>query len=420
MVSTMPTSLAHRPGFVFAPAGRWAMLLLICLLVPVAGRAALAQTPPPDSPTAPDSVPSPPLPPSQPLEETLPPGVNPSFPDSDRPPLPPDWLNRILGQPAAQVFDDYRLGPGDAVFVTVQRFPDLSFQATLDIQGNVIVPIAGATNLANLTLEEAEQRIFLAYDRYVVDPQVSLTLITQRPVEVTVLGEVTRPGFYPLAAPQVSTALLTAGGSTVDADLRAIRVQRYLADGQLLERTIDLFTPLKAGEALPNVRLQNGDVVVIPRLDPSRLDEYDRSLVASSTLAKPEITVRVLNYAAGGRGIEARFNNVVVRNGSRFLDVMAQAGVNPDLAAANRIAVLRFNPERGTADTIMVDAIAAINGDQAQNIALQDNDVVVVDRNLLARITYAFSSFTQPFRDVLGFLLFFEEINGAAESLFGP
>lgn len=363
-----------------------------------------------------------PLPtPSEPLEEGLPP-LN-STPDptlDNRPPLPPDWFNRILGQPQPRVFDDYRLGPGDAIFVTVQRFPDLSFQATLDIRGNVIVPIAGAVNLAGLTLEEVQEQIFLAYNQYVVDPQVSVTLTTQRPVEVTVLGEVTRPGFYPLAAPQVSTALLTAGGSTVDADLRAVRVQRYLADGELLERTVDLFTPLKAGEALPDVRLQNGDVLIVPRLDPSQLDEYDRTLVASSTLAKPEITVRVLNYASGGRGIEARFNNVVIRNGSRFLDVLAQAGVNPDLAAYNRIAVLRFNPEKGSADTFLVDAMAAVNGDQAQNIPLQDNDVIVVDRNLLARITYSLNTFTQPFRDVLGFLLFFEQLNEAAENVFGP
>ncbi|HEY9735133.1 MAG TPA: polysaccharide biosynthesis/export family protein [Trichocoleus sp.] len=360
----------------------------------------------------------PPVAPTEPLEESLPPAVNPPF--NNRPPLPSDWFNRILGQPQPRVFDDYRLGPGDAIFVTVQRFPDLSFQATLDIRGNVIVPIAGAVNLAGLTLEEVQQQIFLAYDQYVVDPQVSVTLTTQRPVEVTVLGEVTRPGFYPLAAPQVSTALLTAGGSTVNADLRAVRVQRYLADGQLLERTVDLFTPLKSGEALPDVRLQNGDVLVVPRLDPSQLDEYDRTLVASSTLAKPEITVRVLNYASGGRGIEARFNNLVIRNGSRFLDALAQAGINPDLAAYNRIAVLRFNPEKGAADTFLVDAMAAVNGDQAQNIPLQENDVIVVDRNLLARITYAFNTFTQPFRDVLGFLLFFEQLDEAAESIFGP
>lgn len=378
------------------------------------------------SPATPSATPDQSSPsPANPLTEPLNP--DPSFPTSpnfslpdNRPPLPPDWVNRILGQPQPQAFDDYRLGPGDGIFVTVQRFPDLSFQATLDLQGNVIVPIVGAVNLSGLTIEEARQAIFLAYDRYVVNPQVSITLTTQRPVEVTVLGEVTRPGFYPLAAPQVSTALLSAGGSTPNADLREIRIQRQLESGQTFEQTVDLFTPLKQGQALPNVRLQNGDVLVVSRLDPGELDNYDRNLVATSTLAKPEITVRVLNYASGSRGVEARFNNILLRNGSRFLDALAESGVNPDLAAYNRIAVLRFNPEKGSADTIMVDANAAVNGDPGQNIPLQDNDVLVVDRNLLARITYSLGTFTQPFRDILGFLLFFQEIDEAATNLFRP
>jgi polysaccharide biosynthesis/export protein len=318
------------------------------------------------------------------------------------------------------VFDLYRLGPGDSVFVGVQRFPDLSFQATLDIQGNIVLPLAGTLNLTGLTLDQAQEEIRQQYDQYVVNPQVSLTLVAQRPVEVTIVGEVPRPGFYPLPAPQLSVALVLAGGASALADLRTIEVQRTLADGRVLTRTVDLFTPLRLGRPIPDLQLQSGDVVSVARLDPSRLDEYDRNLVASSTLAKPEMVVRVLNRASGARGTEARFGAITLRSGSRFLDALAQAGVNPDLAAYHRIAVLRFNPEKGSADTLMVDARAAVGGDLSQNIPLQENDVIVVDRNLLASVTYALNTFTQPFRDVLGFLLFFDSLSNAADSLFRP
>jgi polysaccharide export outer membrane protein len=358
-----------------------------------------------------------------PDEEASPPAVLPLLEDPP-PPVPAaadplELRQRLMVDPEPD-FDTYRLGPGDGIFVGVQRFPDLSFQATLDLQGNVVVPLAGAINLEGLTLDEARQAVFEIYNRYVVNPDVSLTLTAQRPVQVTIVGEVTRPGFYPLPAPQLSTALLTAGGTTSHADLRQVHIQRKLSQEQSLEQTVDLFTPLYQGESIPNVRLQDGDVIRVARLDPTRLDEYNRTLVANSTLAKPEITVRILNYASGARGIEARFGALNLRNGSRFLDALALAGVNPDLAAYNRIAVLRFNPEKGEADTIMVNAAAAVNGDLSQNIPLQENDVIVVDRNLLARVTYALNTFTQPFRDVLGFLLFFESLSDAAESLFGP
>ncbi|MBE9158133.1 polysaccharide biosynthesis/export family protein [Nodosilinea sp. LEGE 06152] len=333
---------------------------------------------------------------------------------------PPNLPLEPFFSPPAADFDTYRLGPGDSIFVGVQRFPDLSFPATLDIQGNVVVPLAGTVNLAGLTLDQARDELFSRYDQYVVNPDVSLILTAQRPVEVTVVGEVPRPGLYPLQAPQLAVALLTAGGSTTLADLRTVQIERTLRDGALLTRTVDLFTPLVQGEPIPQVQLQDGDVITIPRLAPEDVESYDRDLVATSTLARPEITVRLLNRASGARGLEARFGAINLRNGSRFLDALAVAGVNPDVAAYNRIAVLRFNPETGSADTIMVNAAAAVNGDLSQNIPLQENDILVVDRNLLTRVSYALNTFTQPFRDVLGFLLFFDSLTDSADSLFRP
>ncbi|MEA5450706.1 polysaccharide biosynthesis/export family protein [Leptolyngbya sp. CCNP1308] len=368
--------------------GCWGSLAGLWLAIAIAP--ALAQTPPADFPrSSPD--------PSLRLDSEIPNAPTPNT-----------------------VFDDYRLGPGDGIFVGVQRFPDLSFPATLDIQGNVVMPLAGTLNLTGLTLEETRETIFNLYNEYVVNPDVSVILTTQRPVEVTVVGEVPRPGLYPLQAPQLSVALLTAGGSTTLADLRLVQVDRPLENGEIMSRTIDLFTPLLQGEPIPQVRLQDGDVITVPRLTPEAVESYDRALVATSTLARPEITIRVLNRAAGARGGEARFGSINLRNGSRFLDALAVAGVNPDVAAYNRIAVLRFNPETGSADTITVDATAAVNGDLTQNIPLQENDILVVDRNLLARVSYALNTFTQPFRDVLGFLLFFDSLTDSADSLFRP
>lgn len=390
---------------------------LLVLLFPATAQETLPLTPPPEDPSL--------LMPgaagqgtASPADNTLPPAIRPQ-PAPSAPQGSPAMGSKLPGL-ADSDFDVYRLGPGDGIFIGVQRFPDLSFQATLDLQGTVVVPLAGAVRLEGLTLDEARRTIFNLYNQYVVNPQVSLTLTAQRPVQVTIVGEVTRPGFYPLQAPQLSAALLTAGGATMQADLRDIAIQRDLGQGDPLQRTVDLFTPLAQGESIPNIRLQDGDVIRVATLDPATAATYDRNLVANSTLAKPEITVRILNYAGGARGIEARFGALSLRNGSRFLDALAQAGVNPALADYDRIAVVRFNPEKGAADTIMVDAQAAVNGDPAQNIPLRENDVIVVDRNLLAQVTYALNTFTQPFRDVLGFLLFFESISDAADTLFGP
>lgn len=317
-------------------------------------------------------------------------------------------------QPGQNAFDVYRLGPGDGIFVSVQRFPDLSGQVTLDLEGRVILPILGAVSLEGLSLREAQERIRLAYNRYVVNPDVTLTLVAQRPVQVTIVGEVVRPGFYPLQVPQISTALLSAGGTTGTADLRQIEIQRRLPDGSLLEETIDLFTPLQEANALPEVRLQNNDVIIVNRLNPSEVPLYDRALVARSTIAQPEINVRVLSYA------NRRVGNLPLPNGSRFVDALAAIGPDPDVADLGDVSLIRFDPELGRAVTMDLDGKDALRGDLSQNPPLENNDVIVVGRNFINRITYALNTVTQPFRDVLGFLLFFESLQEGASDLFGP
>ncbi len=307
-------------------------------------------------------------------------------------------------------FNAYHLGPGDSIFVSVPRYPDLNFQATLDLNGNIVVPIQGGVSFDGLTITEAETRLRNLYNQYVeiqTAQDVTITLVARRSVQVTILGAVQRPGFYPLADPSVSTALLTAGGARRNSDLRSIQIQRqFYHQGQLIEssRNIDLFTPLKEGGSVPNVRLEDGDVLIVPELDPSELDDYDSFLVARSTLAQPVINIRFLNYAGGRGGV----GTLSLNSGSSFVDAISTLGVNPDNANLGKVALIRFDPESGRAATVTLDAKSAILGDITQNPPLQDSDVIVVGRNLVGRISYALGTVARPFRDILGFTNFFD------------
>jgi polysaccharide export outer membrane protein len=290
------------------------------------------------------------------------------------------------------------------------------------------VPIEGAVSLEGLTLAEAETRLRQIFNQYVVirelnpqyagPPDVTLTLTAQRGVEVTIVGDVQRPGFYPLPDSRVVTALLTAGGSTNTADLRNIRIERRLRDGSSIEETVDLFTPLKEGRALPDIRLENGDVLHIPRLEDSDWVDYDRYLVARSTLARPVITVRFINYAAGfggGLGSSGNLGAVQVPNGTSLVDAVTLIGVNPDLAQLNQVAIYRFSPESGRPVQMLVDAIQGFNGNPAQNPPLEHNDVIVVGRNFISRVNYALNVITQPFTDILGFLFFLDSVGSVLD-----
>jgi polysaccharide biosynthesis/export protein len=326
--------------------------------------------------------------------------------------------------------DFYRLGQNDRIAITVQRFPDLNFQGTIDVEGNVNIPLLGLVPLEGLTLLQAQEEVRRRLDRYVIDPIVQLTLTGRRPIQVTVVGAVVEPGFFNLGYapggsgggtaanasiyPRVSTALLAAGGTTERADLRAVKIRRTLLDGSFIEQTIDLFTPLKNGDPLPDLNLQDRDAVIVPTLPANETQDYDRALVARSTLSQPVINVRVLSYAGGG------IASLRLNNGSTFLDALTQIGPNPDTADLGNIALIRFDPEQGKAVSRQIDGGSVLRGDISQNVPLENNDVIVVGRNLIGEITYALNVFTQPFRDVLGFLLFFDSLSDSATNLFGP
>ncbi|MCT7954806.1 SLBB domain-containing protein [Laspinema palackyanum] len=240
------------------------------------------------------------------------------------------------------------------------------------------------------------------------------TLAAAIPVNVTILGEVAQPGFFtvPPSERPVADAMLVAGGITSNADLRAVRVRRVLENGAISEEILDLYTPLLTGAELPELRLANGDVVFVPTLESSTDEYYDRVLVSRSNLSVPQIVVRVLSYPAGGISV------VPVPSGSTFADILnAVPLLSADL---NNIALIRFDPEQGKAVTREINAQELLRGDLAQNVPLENNDVIVIGRNLVGKITYALGTFTQPFRDILGFLLFFDSLRDSATLLFGP
>ncbi|MBD2742095.1 polysaccharide export protein [Coleofasciculus sp. FACHB-1120] len=372
-------------------------------------------------PTLPDSV-VPPLPPPPPPPNTnesiqspvvVPPA--PIDPTSPPPPLGYPPLQPFEGNQQTQFNNRYLLGTGDTISALVERFPDLSFQSIIDAEGNIVAPLLGKIPVVGLTLEEAQEKIRLGLNRFVIDPRVTVSLAGQRPAQVTISGEVVRPGFYTLApGAQLSAALLVAGGSTNLGDLRSVLVRRARIDGSTIEQRVDLFTPLLNGQSLPNLRLQDGDAVVIPKLEVATDQTYDRLLVSRSTVSQPQINIRVLSYAGGGIG------SINLPNGSTFVDALSAIGASPDNSNLRNIALIRFDPERGKAVTQKIDGKAALLGNIAQNVPLMNNDVIVVGRNLVGKITYALSTFTQPFRDILGFLLFFDQLRESATDLFSP
>ncbi|MDJ0582996.1 polysaccharide biosynthesis/export family protein [Crocosphaera sp.] len=336
------------------------------------------------------------------LEET---GEPPStFRDEDI--LPETTRPRLFDVRTSEQFNLYRLAIGDSIGVTVVNFPEFSFAGAIDPEGNIRVPFLGEISIVGLTLDEVQTKV--AYElgqRFLQDPPEIIAVLSQpRPVQLTILGEITRPGYYFFGAGVTLNNVITGvGGSTPQADLRSIIIRRPLVDGTVLEERVDLYTPLIEGTRLPELRLQGGDTVIVSRLDPTQKD-YDRNLIAQTNLAQPTITVRVL-VPINPSGLAIR--NLSLPNGSTFLDAVASLPPTIPLLTKEEVSLLRFDPEQGRVVTQGLNPIQTVeNLDVTQYVTLQNEDVIVVSRTLLGKVLAAFRVITQPIRDVFGFTNF--------------
>ena len=157
------------------------------------------------------------------------------------------------------------LGMGDMVRVTVFRNPDLTTEARVSERGTILFPMVGEIPVAGLTPSQAGARIAekLRSGRFVVNPEVTVSLAQVNSRQVSVLGNVNKPGRYPLDSTNVrlTDVLATAGGvAAVGSDLVTIVSNR---DGRSVKTDVDLAAMFRNGDLSANVELQPGDTVYV-------------------------------------------------------------------------------------------------------------------------------------------------------------
>ena len=167
----------------------------------------------------------------------------------------------------AQARPDYPLGAGDAIRVQVFQNPDLTIETRVSENGSITYPLIGAVELGGLSIAAAEKKIADALQKggFIRQPQVNIVLIQIRGNQVSVLGQVNRPGRFPLetANTRLSDMLANAGGATqVGDDMVVVTGQR---GGQQFRRVIDLPAIYLNEKASDDIILMGGDTVYVHR-----------------------------------------------------------------------------------------------------------------------------------------------------------
>lgn len=158
----------------------------------------------------------------------------------------------VSASPAPAAADaGYRLGAADKVRVIVFNEPTLSGEFTVGDSGMLSLPLIGTVQaLGRSTRELTDDITAKLADGYLINPRVSLDVLTYRPFYI--LGEVTKPGEYPYSAGlTVMNAVARAEGFTYRANKRRVFIKRA---GQPQEQRVDL---------TPDLQVMPGDTIRI-------------------------------------------------------------------------------------------------------------------------------------------------------------
>jgi polysaccharide biosynthesis/export protein len=169
--------------------------------------------------------------------------------------------------PVLAQLQEYHIGPGDILKITVFKSPDLTLDARVSEVGTISYPLLGSVQVSDLTLPAAEKKIgqLLKEGGFVVNPQVNILLTQAFGNLVSVLGEVNKPGRYPLdaAGGHLSGMLATAGGVTpTGADVAIVTGIRA---GKAFRREIDFVKASLDANTTEDIALAGGDTVYVNR-----------------------------------------------------------------------------------------------------------------------------------------------------------
>jgi polysaccharide export outer membrane protein len=167
----------------------------------------------------------------------------------------------------AQDKQDYPLAAGDSIRIQVFQNPDLSIETRVSENGSITYPLIGSVDIGGLSVANAEKAIAnaLMQGAFVQNPQVNITLLQVRGNQISVLGQVNRPGRFPLetANTRLSDMLANAGGASAGGD--DIAIVAGTRGGKPFRKVVDIPSIYLDDKPLNDIVLQGGDVVYVHR-----------------------------------------------------------------------------------------------------------------------------------------------------------
>ena len=289
--------------------------------------------------------------------------------------------------------DGYLLDAGDRLRVDFFSVPEFTGDYQVLPNGTVNFPQVGAVSLQGRTLRQAAAAISKRFAAVLTRPLVTVSLTTARPVTVAIAGEINRPGSYALPAeagsPRLTRVLQLAEGVTQAADIDRVQIRRPRPFNQGADEiiTVSLGQLLQTGDVRQDLRLRDGDSILIPtnsQVDLNSMRRLAAANFATSTTRPIKIAVvgevnrpgpyTIAQASAGGSG-EAKTPALQATSVTRAIQT---AGGITQTADVRNIQVRRVT-QSGAIQTINVDFWKLLaSGDLRQDVPLQEGDTIEI------------------------------------------
>lgn len=311
--------------------------------------------------------------------------------------------------PITPVDTKYLLGGGDLIRVNVFEVPEYGGEYQIPPGGSINLPLIGSISVIGLTTEQAADVITERYRKFLKRPQISVNLLSPRPINVLVAGEVTRPGAYTLNLqggagqnpgvqyPTVLAALTVAQGVTLAADVTQVRLRRKTGNSTEQVVNLNLKELIQTGSSSQDITLRDGDVIVVPTATSFNVAEarnlFSANFAASQTAPRTVAVIGQVNrpgsylVTAGGttEGQTAATGGAgtSVASGSGLPTVTRAIQLAGGITSEADVTNIRIRRPTRTAgeQTIDINLLELLrSGDVNQDVIVQDGDTIVISK----------------------------------------
>ncbi len=168
--------------------------------------------------------------------------------------------------PVVNAVDEYRLGSGDTVRITVFENPDMTTETQISESGNITFPLLGEVTIGGLSRSAAEAKLagMLKEGGFVNQPQLNINILEYRSQQISVLGQVNKPGKYALDGPSNVLDLISLAGGVNETGADQITIIKN-DQGKAVKNTINLVDLFQTGSLEENIEVNDGDVIHVGR-----------------------------------------------------------------------------------------------------------------------------------------------------------